>query len=283
MNYRHAFHAGNFADVVKHAVIARILLHLKEKSTPFRVIDTHAGAGLYDLASPQATRTQEWRGGIARVLSATLAGPASELLSPYLDAIAAFNTSTQLRRYPGSPLLVLHLLRSQDRLIACELEPDAAAILHRHLRGDDRAKAVTIDGWTALRAYVPPIERRGLVIIDPPYEDKNEFGLTAEEFKSAHRKWPTGTYVLWYPIKTRSEPDALARHLRKTGIAKILRAELLIDSADDAAGLIGTGLIFVNPPWLLHDELKILLPALSSVLAQGAGAGSSIDWLAKEK
>jgi 23S rRNA (adenine2030-N6)-methyltransferase len=283
MNYRHAFHAGNFADVVKHAVITRILVHLKEKSTPLRVIDTHAGTGLYDLAGPEASRTQEWRGGIARLLSSTLSAPASALLSPYLDAIAVFNASTELRRYPGSPLLTLHLLRRQDRLLACELEPNAAATLEHHLRADKRVKVIAIDGWTALRAYVPPKERRGLVIIDPPYEDKNEFSRAVDEFQSAHRKWPTGIYVLWYPITTRSDPDALARHLRKSGITKTLRAELLIDSPNESAGLTGTGLIIVNPPWLLHDELKVLLPELSSVLARGGNAGFSIDWLARGK
>ncbi len=170
MNYRHAFHAGNFADVVKHAVLARILTHLRDKPQPFRVIDTHAGAGLYDLAGPDANRTGEWRAGIGRLTAARLVPPARDLLAPYLDAVAAFNRDGQLRRYPGSPLVALSLMRPQDRLIACELEPNAAAALTSNLRADKRAKAIAIDGFVAINAYVPPKERRGLVLIDPPFE-----------------------------------------------------------------------------------------------------------------
>jgi 23S rRNA (adenine2030-N6)-methyltransferase len=282
MNYRHAFHAGNFADVVKHAVIARVIVHLKEKSTPFRVIDTHAGAGIYDLLGAEASRTHEWRDGVARLMSARFSEPVGKLLSPYLDAIAAVNTPAQLRRYPGSPALVLQLLRPQDRLLACELEPSAAAVLAREMRADERVKVITIDGWTALKAYIPPKERRGLVIVDPPYESRNEFRHAVEGLAVAHRKWATGTYLLWYPITTRGEPDALARHLRNSGIAKILRTELLVDAPHDATRLTGTGLMVVNPPWRLEDELKTLLPTLSAVLAQGAGAGFTLDWLARE-
>src|SRR5262245_30325355 len=174
MNYRHAFHAGNIADVVKHAILARIVAHLKEKPAAFRVIDTHAGAGLYDLAGPEASRTGEWRDGIGKLLAAAL-GPAERaLLAPYLEAIAAFNAGP-LKLYPGSPALLQHWLRPQDRLIACEREPNAARALIARLRGDRRAKAVAIDGYAALNAYVPPKERRGLVLIDPPFERPDEF------------------------------------------------------------------------------------------------------------
>jgi len=288
MNYLHAFHAGNFADVFKHAVIARILVHLREKAAPFRVIDTHAGAGLYDLSAPEATRTQEWRAGIGRLHAATPAPAVAALLSPYLAAVAAANGAADLRgadlrRYPGSPLLSLHLMRPQDRLTACEREASVAALLARHLDRDKRANVVHIDGWTALAAYVPPNERRGLVIVDPPYEDKREFSILAAAIEGAHRKWPTGTYLLWFPIKTREEADAFARRLRRTGIAKMLRAELRVGPVQDAAPLAGAGLIIINPPWMLHAELKTLLPALAAVLAHGVGTGYTLDWLAGEK
>ena len=171
MNYRHAFHAGNFADVVKHAVLVRMLVHLRQKPAAFRVIDTHAGAGLYDLGGAEALRSGEWRDGIGRLLAAPIGEQARALLAPYLDALASFNSAGRLASYPGSPALVRAFLRPQDRLIACELEPNAAAALARHLSGDRRSKAVAIDGWTALNAYVPPMERRGLVLIDPPFED----------------------------------------------------------------------------------------------------------------
>src|SRR5262249_38262289 len=162
MNYRHAFHAGNFADVVKHAVLVRMLVHLRQKPAAFRVIDTHAGAGLYDLRGPEAFRSGEWRAGIARLLATSIGARARGLLAPYLDALASFNPDGALASYPGSPALIRTFLRSRDRLVACELEPSAAAALAHHLAGDRRTKAVAIDGWTALNAYVPPKERRGL-------------------------------------------------------------------------------------------------------------------------
>src|SRR5262249_38454754 len=189
MNYRHAFHAGNFADVIKHAVLARVLVHLREKPQPFRVIDTHAGAGLYNLTGPEAGRSGEWRAGIGRLDSASLAPAVRDLLAPYLHAVAKINDDGPLQHYPGSPLLALSLMRSQDRLIACELEPQAAAALANNLRADKRAKAIAIDGFVAVNAYVPPKERRGLVLIDPPYEERDEFARLAQSLADAHRTW----------------------------------------------------------------------------------------------
>jgi len=283
MNYRHAFHAGNFADVLKHAVLARILVHLGEKAAAYRVIDTHAGAGLYNLASEPATRTGEWRDGIGRLRDATLADDVRALLAPYLAAVAEANAGGSLRRYPGSPLIALGLMRPQDRLVACELEPGAAAALARNLRRDARARAVAIDGWMALNAYLPPKERRGVVLIDPPYEDKDEFARLADALAAARRKWATGIFLLWYPIKERSGPDRLAAALRRNATIKvapkILRAELAW-SLDAAAGRLGgAGLIVVNPPWRLADELARLLPALRAALDPAAGGRAEVDWL----
>lgn len=314
MNYRHAFHAGNFADVVKHAVLVRILVHLRAKPAAFRVIDTHAGAGLYDLAGAEASRSGEWRDGIARVLGAFSGKslppaesgalppkmrPAQEtscqvgegaraLLAPYLDAVAALNDAGGLTTYPGSPALVRAFLRAQDRLTACELEPKAAAALARNLRGDRRCKAIAIDGWTALNAYVPPKERRGLVLIDPPFEEASDFPRLASELEAAHRKWASGTYLLWHPIKERQAPDALVRRLRRSGMVKsslavggsaksgtssILRAELSVAGPRDASRLGACGLIVVNPPWTLEGELGVLLPELAAAMS-GAGRGT---------
>jgi 23S rRNA (adenine2030-N6)-methyltransferase len=291
MNYRHAFHAGNFADVLKHVVLARILVHLGEKPQAFRVIDTHAGSGLYDLTSEAADRTGEWRAGIGRLVEAKLADSERALLAPYLTAVAAVNGGG-LRRYPGSPLIVLSLLRPQDRLVACELEPRAAAALAASLRRDRRARAIEIDGWTALKAYVPPKERRGVVLIDPPYEDKHEFTRLTEAVAAAYRKWATGMFLLWYPIKDRAGPDELAGALRRwrpagasaraaPNTAKILRAEL--EWPPDRAGrLNGAGLILINPPWHLADELAQLLPLLRQVLGPASGGRAKLDWLAGE-
>jgi 23S rRNA (adenine2030-N6)-methyltransferase len=282
MNYRHAFHAGNFADVVKHAVLCRLLAYLRQKPAPFRVIDTHAGAGLYDLASSESARGGEWPDGIGRLLKAPLPAPVAELLAPYLEVIIALNEPDRLKTYPGSPALVRAWLRPQDRLIACELEPKAARALTNQLRGDPRIKTLAIDGWTALSAYVPPKERRGLVVVDPPFEDEREFPHLARALSEAHRKWATGIYMLWYPIKGRAEPDQLAKSLRRSGIGKVLRAEILVSPMTDQRRLNGSGLILVNPPWTLEGELSVLLPALAGILAREGAGQHRLDWLAGE-
>jgi len=282
MNYRHAYHAGGFADVLKHAVLCRVLVHLCDKPAAFRVIDTHAGAGRYDLGGPEAGKTQEWREGIGRLLRAELEPPVRALLAPYLDAVVALNPGGRLAAYPGSPALAQALLRPQDRLTACELEPQAAAALTSHLRGDPRAKAVLIDGWTALTAYLPPKERRGLVLIDPPFEQPDEFSRMAQGLAAGHRKWPSGAFMLWYPIKDTAEVAAFTRRLARLGIAKMLRVELIVAAPADDTGLRGSGLIAVNPPWTLHDELKTLLPTLARVLARGPTPRQTLDWLAGE-
>lgn len=282
MNYRHAYHAGNFADVVKHAVLCRMLVHLREKSGAFRVIDTHAGAGVYDLTGPEASRTQEWRDGIGRLRDAKFDPTVQALLAPYLDAVAAGNRGDALGTYPGSPALAQSLLRPQDRLIVCELEPRAAAALAGLVRGDKRCKAIAIDGWTALTAYVPPKERRGLVLIDPPFEQPGEFNRLAQGLAAAHRKWPTGGYLLWYPIKDAAGVAGFLRKLSRFGIAKMLRIELILANPGSDLALAGTGLIAVNPPWTLPDELKALLPALAGALSRTAKARLTLDWIRRE-
>ena len=282
MNYRHAFHAGNFADVIKHATFVRILEHLRTKPAPFRVIDTHAGSGLYDLTGAQARRSGEWQDGIARLLAFSPSQAARVLLAPYVEAITAYNEGGPLAVYPGSPILTRRFLRLQDRLIACEREPAAAAALARNLHGDRRCKAIAIDGWTALSAYVPPKERRGLVLIDPPFEEATDFPRIANAIESAHRKWPTGIYLIWYPAKEPQSTDALARRLRRSNIGKILRAEMSVSTKPDTNRLSACGLVIVNPPWTLEGELRTLLPQLVEALAQGGGT-YRIDWLAREK
>lgn len=282
MNYRHAFHAGNFADVLKHVVLSRILVHLRAKPGAFRVIDTHAGAGRYDLSSNEAIRGGEWQDGIGRLIDAPLPKPAAELLAPYLDAIRALNPSGQLRSYPGSPVLAQHFLRRQDRLIACELEPQAARSLRRVLGGDDRAKAIEIDGWTGLSAYIPPVERRGVVLVDPPFEQQGDYARLAGVLDIARRKWASGTYLLWYPIKGRPEPDTLAKRIRRLAVPKVMRAELTVAPLSDPTRLNGCGLILLNPPWLLEAELTRLLPVLAGLLVRSGKSTWRLDWLTPE-
>jgi 23S rRNA (adenine2030-N6)-methyltransferase len=288
MNYQHAFHAGNFADVHKHAVLARILVHLRVKPAAFRVIDSHAGSGRYDLLASEPTRGGEWQDGIKKVWAALRpAAPlvsadseAAALWAPYLDAVAALNPDGTLRTYPGSPVLAQALLRPQDRLIACELEPRAAASLKAVLRGDSRAKALAIDGWTALGANVPPKERRGVVLVDPSFEEAADFAQLSSAIAAAHRKWPTGIYMLWYPIKERTAPDALARRLRKLALPKMLRCEIMLGPPRPDTGLIGSGLIVINPPFTLRPDLRLLLPALARILSPAAT--HRLDWLVQE-
>jgi 23S rRNA (adenine2030-N6)-methyltransferase len=277
MNYRHGFHAGSFADVIKHIVLVRILVHLQEKPAAFRVIDSHAGAGLYDLTSDEAQRGGEWLTGIGRVMQARFSQTTLPLLAPYLDIVRAFNPQPEFKAYPGSPLIARALLRPQDRLTACEVEPTARKRLIDALRRDTQARVVDLDGWVALPAFVPPNERRGLVLIDPPYEAKDEFERIAAGFAAAFAKWPTGSYLLWYPAKSRRATDSLARHvagLTGTGASPATSLRLEFSVAPQAAdgGLTSAGLLLVNPPWRLATELKAILPELEKPLGVG-GAG----------
>jgi 23S rRNA (adenine2030-N6)-methyltransferase len=277
MNYRHAFHAGGFADVIKHIVLVRMLTYLQEKPAAFRVIDTHAGAGVYDLTSDEAQRSGEWLTGIARVMQARFSETTLPLVAPYLDIVRAFNAPRELKAYPGSPLIARALLRPQDRLTACEVEPKARKRLIEALRRDIQARVVDLDGWTALPAFVPPKERRGLVLIDPPYEQKDEFERLATGFAEAFAKWPTGSYLLWYPVKSRRATDTLARHVADAIAAgptpgKCLRLEFSVAPQAADTALASAGLLIVNPPWTLLGELKAILPELEKPLGQG-GAG----------
>jgi 23S rRNA (adenine2030-N6)-methyltransferase len=278
MNYRHAFHAGNFADVIKHIVLVRTLIHLQEKNAAFRVIDTHAGAGLYDLAGEEAARSGEWRTGIGRIMQARFSERAFALVKPYLDIVRSFNPQgAELKAYPGSPLIARSLLRPQDRLTACEVEAGARKALIDALRRDTQARVVDLDGWTALPAFVPPKERRGLVLIDPPYERKDEFEQLATSFTAAFAKWPTGSYLMWYPAKSRRATDELAGRVaqaagRTRPPGKCLRVEFSVAPQGPGAGLVSAGLLLVNPPWTLGADLKAILPELEKPLGLG-GAG----------
>ncbi|WP_316204856.1 MULTISPECIES: 23S rRNA (adenine(2030)-N(6))-methyltransferase RlmJ [unclassified Bradyrhizobium] len=283
MNYRHAFHAGGFADVIKHIVLTRILIYLQEKPAAFRVIDTHAGAGLYDLTGEEASRSGEWRTGIARIMQARFSDQALALVAPYLDIVRAFNPKAELAAYPGSPLIARALLRPQDRMTACELAPVPRKHLIDVLRRDTQARVVDLDGWVALPAFVPPNERRGLVLIDPPFEAKDEFERLGERFAIAFAKWPTGIYLLWYPAKSRRATDELVQHVAGLAAAakppgKLLRVEFSVAPQVAGEGLATTGLLVVNPPWTLHDELKIILHELEKPLGQGGAARFRLEF-----
>jgi len=282
MNYDHAYHAGNFADVVKHALVVRIVEYLKRKDKPFRVIDTHAGSGLYDLSGERAQKTGEWRTGIGRLVEAELPEPARLLLAPYLDCIADLNPGGGIKFYPGSPVLVRRLLRGRDRLTAIELHPDAAFELKNRFAGDFATRTIELDGWLALGAHVPPKEKRGFVLVDPPFEIDDEFGRILDGLRKAHQRWPGGIYAFWYPIKDRDEVERFRQDLAGLGIPRILDATLTIRAPLHYPRLDGTGMVIVNPPYVIEEELNVLLPVLSSVLAEDAGAGWTVKWLAGE-
>lgn len=269
MNYRHAYHAGNFADVFKHAVLTLAQGALNADPAPYFVLDTHAGAGLYDLQGAAASKTLEWQAGIGRFLKAAHR-PAA--LSSYGEAILALNRGGPLRRYPGSPLIALHGMRANDRLIATEMHPEDARTLAKALTRDDRARVHRLDGYRALRAFLPPRERRGLILIDPPYEVADEFERLAHGLKAASRRFVTGLYLAWYPIKGRAEIAAFHGLLEGLGLRRLLCAELLIREPCDPARLNGSGLVIANPPAALVKMLEEILPWLTAVLATGTGA-----------
>jgi len=279
MNYRHAYHAGNFADVLKHAVLARILEYLKKKPGAFRVIDTHAGLGLYDLSSEEAQKTGEWRDGIGRLLAAPLPDDAARLLAPYLDVVRGFNAGQPFRFYPGSPALTKALMRGPDRMTAIELHPADAFSLKTRFAGDFQVRIIELDGWLALGAHVPPKEKRGLVLVDPPFEEQGEFERMAAGLFKAYRRWPGGTYALWYPIKDRRGVEDFRRSLKASGIPDILDVVFEIRQPSPEPRLDGCGMVVVNPPYVLANEMAVLLPALRDVLAEDKAALAAAIWL----
>jgi 23S rRNA (adenine2030-N6)-methyltransferase len=271
MNYRHAFHAGNHTEVFKHAALVAILEHLARKPQGFVVLDTHAGLGLYDLTCEQAQKTLEYEQGAARVFDVK-----SESVPAYSDLLRELNPAG-LKAYPGSPEIVLRLLRPQDRLIACELHPADAETLSLRYGHEDQVAVHHRDGYEAIGAFTPPPERRGLVFIDPPYEKTDEAATLVRAIGRGLRKWPTGVFLAWYPIKDRRIADTLSSAAANEGWPKTLRAEFQIRPRDDL-GLAGGGIIVCNAPWKLDDTLAALGAELIPLLGAG-GASCAVDWL----
>ncbi len=282
MNYRHAYHAGNFADVLKHVVLALVIDYLKRKDAPLRVIDTHAGIGCYALTSSEAAKTGEWRRGIGRLIGADaerLGSDVAQAMAPYLDAVRAANAPGELAVYPGSPLIARHLMRASDVLVANELHPEDAAALRATLGRDRRIKLITLDAWTALKSLLPPKERRGVVLIDPPFEEEDELARMVEGLDQALRRFRTGVYLAWYPIKDRKPIERFHADLASRAWPELLIVELMIRGATIADRLDGCGLIVANPPYSLAAQLATVVPELSRRLAIGPGAGYRLDRL----
>ena len=301
MNYRHAFHAGNFADVFKHALLARVLTYLIRKPTPLRFIDTHAGIGIYDLTGDEACRTGEWRDGIGRLDSAAVPADIADLLAPYLGAVGPRGADGGWRSYPGSPGLAQWILRPDDRLSLCELHPVDADTLKTQLGRDRRVQVLPIDGYAGLKALLPPRERRGLVLIDPPFESPDEFETLLSATLRATRVWSTGVFMLWYPLKNEAAVARFADRLVASGLKRVLQLHLRVagtGSVPTPAGsaargrpaasgppsgpLAGAGLVIVNPPYTLKSEAERLLPWLADRLQQQNPGSWSSRWLAEE-
>lgn len=269
MNYRHAFHAGGFQDVVKHAALTLLIERLKTKDKPFVVLDTHAGAGRYDLAGEAAQRTREFERGIARVLR--LDHP-PRALNAYLAVVRAMNREgPTLRWYPGSPAFARAMLREDDRMVFVENLPEVAHVLSGGIANDRRARVMTMDGYTALKALLPPPERRGLIVIDPPFEAEGEFARITAGLKAALRRFATGIYLVWYPIKDEAAVATFRADLAAAiAPGRALDGEVIVH-AEDGPGLRGCGLIVVNPPWRFDADLEALLGDLARILAPGIG------------
>jgi len=278
MNYRHAFHAGNFADVMKHALLCQILTSLQRKDSAFAVLDTHAGLGLYDLNDHPAERTMEYHSGISKIL----AEPPIAGLEPYLEAVKAQNPEGDLRYYPGSPVLARAFLRPQDRLTAIELHPEDAEQLRRHFAYDPQVAVHHADAYSAFKAFLPPKERRGLVLIDPPFERRDEFAALLQALAEAYRRWPTGIYMIWYPIKDLVPVGRFQEELAQLIGRKVLACDLYIRAPREAAKLNGSGVIIINPPWQLDEIAQSLLTELAASLGEDDGARASVEWLAGE-
>jgi 23S rRNA (adenine2030-N6)-methyltransferase len=287
INYRHAFHAGSFSDVLKHAVLARILVHLKRKEAPFRFVDTHAGAGRYDLKGDEAKRSPEWRDGIARVLTARPPAPVAALLDPYLQAVGPHDSEGRPMSYPGSPAIAQTLMRAQDRIALCEANADEREALIAALGRDGRLSIVGTDGYLALNAYLPPKERRGVVLIDPPFEAPDEAESIVRALGRALGKWPTGTFVAWRPIRDARADARFLNAVAAFGAPNILRLELDIGPGPIGARgqelLTHAGLLVVNPPHTLFDEARTLLPWAAQTLARAGGGRQLCEWLTKPK
>lgn len=284
MNYRHAFHAGNFADILKHLVLAQCVEHLNAKPKPYRYIDTHSGIGGYDLAGDEAERSPEWKDGIGRLINADLPDEVESLLAPYLGIIRDMNEGDALRHYPGSPEIATRLMREGDRLHLCELHPQDSETLDARYKRDKRVKVEQRDGYKALKLLVPPPEKRGLVLIDPPFEDKDELAHMAEAVMAALDKWPTGTFVFWRSLKNLWAADRFDNGLAEWLISekqlapeKILRADLWIRDLASEGKLAGAGVVVINPPWTLEEKLVAGLPWIADRLAQGDGYGWRVD------
>ncbi|WP_058910465.1 23S rRNA (adenine(2030)-N(6))-methyltransferase RlmJ [Entomohabitans teleogrylli] len=279
LSYRHSFHAGNHADVLKHTVQSLIIESLKEKDKPFLYLDTHAGAGRYQLSGEHAERTGEYLEGIGRIWQRDDI-PAE--LEPYLRVVRNLNRSGQLRYYPGSPLIARELLRPQDSLQLTELHPSDFPLLRAEFQKDARARVERADGYRQLKAKLPPVSRRGLALIDPPYEIKTDYQAVVEGISEGYKRFATGVYALWYPVVLRQQIKRMIHDLEATGIRRILQMELAVLPDSDRRGMTASGMIVINPPWKLEQQMAGVLPWLHSALVPAGTGHTALNWIVPE-
>ncbi|WP_299472889.1 23S rRNA (adenine(2030)-N(6))-methyltransferase RlmJ [uncultured Roseibium sp.] len=282
MNYRHAYHAGNIGDVLKHTVLARLIVYLQRKDKAFRLLDTHAGIGQYDLASEEMQKTGEWRDGVARILAAGMPEPISELLDPWISVVNAMNPGGDLRVYPGSPSLARHLLRKNDRMTLTELHPEDFKTLSERFSGDHQVKTIHLDGWLAMGSFLPPKEKRGLVLIDPAFEVTDEFEQMTNAVVRSWKKWTGGTYAMWYPLKDARAIRRMHDQFGEAGLRDVLSIELKVGKSGPDTRMLGSGMTLINPPYTLAAEMREILPWFCDVLHQGPGAGWDVTQLIGE-
>ncbi|MCG7498876.1 23S rRNA (adenine(2030)-N(6))-methyltransferase RlmJ [Vibrio sp. Of7-15] len=278
LSYRHSFHAGNHADVVKHIVQSLILNALKQKEKPFVYHDTHSGVGRYDLTHEWSEKTGEYKQGIARVWQQK---DIPEDIISYLDAIKTLNNSDELRYYPGSPRVAHAHLRPQDRMVLTELHPSDHPLLEQEFHHDRQVKIYKEDGFERLKASLPPKERRGLVLIDPPYELAKEYNDVVRAIRDSHKRWATGVYAIWYPVVNRCDIEDMIEGLESLGIRKILQIELGVSPDTNERGMTASGMIVINPPWKLEGQMKEILPYLKDAIAPATGH-VKVDWIVPE-
>ncbi|HHJ1178512.1 TPA: 23S rRNA (adenine(2030)-N(6))-methyltransferase RlmJ [Proteus mirabilis] len=279
LSYRHSFHAGNYADVLKHIVQTLIIESLKEKEKPFLYLDTHAGAGRYQLTNAHATRTGEYLEGIARLWQQE---EVPELILPYLEAVGSLNTSDELRYYPGSPLLAAKLLREQDLLMLTELHPTDFPLLRTEFSRDKRVRVCREDGFGQLKSKLPPASRRGFALIDPPYELKQDYSAVVKGIVEGYKRFATGTYAIWYPVVHRQQIKRMLKELEATGIRKILQIELAVKPDSDQLGMTASGMIVINPPWKLASQMASILPWLHKTLVPEGTGHTLVEWVVPE-
>jgi 23S rRNA (adenine2030-N6)-methyltransferase len=272
MNYRHDYHAGNFADVVKHVVLARVVTYMKQKPRPFRVIDTHAGAGRYDLFGLEASKTGEWRDGIGRVFAADFPPAVADVLEPYLDVVRSLNGPSELKVYPGSSLIARTIMRLEDVLVANELNADEFGRLKSVFGRAKNTTILNIDAAHAVKSLLPPKERRGVILIDPPFEEKSEFADLAVAVKEATARFPAGVYLIWYPLKDEAAANRFVAEATGNSGLEFLDVRFAVCAPFPGLGLTAAGLLVLNPPYLLRKELEVVLPHLRELMSEGAGS-----------